>query len=91
MWGERSVAMVEGEDGRLGVEWTGDSRWLQVSIGLLGQTGAMRALGPTLKLPDQVSQPTAPCAATLGYSDVCLTLVVRVRQAAANANGHGRP
>lgn len=48
--------MVEGEDGRPGVEWTGDSRWLQVSIGLLGQAGAMRALGPTLKLPGQVSQ-----------------------------------
>ncbi|CAL8461852.1 g1383 [Coccomyxa elongata] len=48
-----SVRMVEGEDGRPGVEWTGDSRWLQVSIGLLGQAGAMRALGPTLKLPGQ--------------------------------------
>lgn len=49
--------MVVGEDGRRSIEWVGDSRWLQVSIGLLGQAGAMRALGPTLKLPDQVSAP----------------------------------
>jgi hypothetical protein len=50
----RSVRLVSGEDGRPSIEWTGDSRWLHVSIGLLGQVGAMRAIGPTLKLPDQV-------------------------------------
>ncbi len=50
----RSVRMVTGENGRPSIEWTGDSRWLHVSIGLLGQVGTMRALGPTLKLPDQV-------------------------------------
>lgn len=50
----RSVRLVTGEDGRPSIEWAGDSRWLHVSIGLLGQVGAMRAIGPTLRLPDQV-------------------------------------
>ena len=56
----RSVRLVEGagtaegEPGPPGVEWAGDSRWMEVSIGLVGGAGAMRPLGPTLRLPSQV-------------------------------------
>ena len=39
------------EDGRMkGVEWTGNSRWMPVTIGLVGAAMDMRAIGPTLRL-----------------------------------------
>ena len=33
-----------------GMEWTGNSRWMPITIGLVGSTFHMRALGPTLRL-----------------------------------------
>lgn len=40
-----------GEDGKMqGMEWTGNSRWMPVTIGLVGSTFHMQALGPTLRL-----------------------------------------
>ena len=52
------VRLVEPEDGSApSVEWAGDSRWMEVSIGLLGEEGSMRALGPTLHLPTQARGP----------------------------------
>ncbi len=33
-----------------GMEWTGNSRWMPVTIGLVGSTFHMQALGPTLRL-----------------------------------------
>lgn len=33
-----------------GVEWTGNSRWMPVTIGLVGAAKNMRAMGPTLRL-----------------------------------------
>ena len=50
------ASAAEGEPASPRVEWAGDSRWMEVSIGLVGEAGAMRALGPTLRLPSQVSQ-----------------------------------
>ena len=39
------------DDGRMkGVEWTGNSRWMPVTIGLVGAAMDMRAIGPTLRL-----------------------------------------
>ncbi len=32
------------------VEWTGNSRWMPVTIGLVGPAKDMRAIGPTLRL-----------------------------------------
>ena len=57
-----SVRLVEPGDGSApSVEWAGDSRWMEVSIGLVGEEGSMRALGPTLHLPTQ-ARPSAPRA-----------------------------
>ena len=46
-----SLEIVVGEDGKMqGLEWTGNSRWMPVTIGLVGSTFHMQALGPTLRL-----------------------------------------
>jgi hypothetical protein len=46
-----SVRLVAGEDGSVSAEWTGHSRWMEVTIGLVGDAGRMTGTGPTLKLP----------------------------------------
>lgn len=43
-----------------GVHWTGNSRWMPVTIGLVGHTFNMRAIGPTLRL-------TSPFMVRLGF------------------------
>jgi len=53
---------VKEEDGKLqGVEWTGNSRWMPVTIGLVGPLYEMQAIGPTLRLTSpymvSISQP----------------------------------
>lgn len=45
-----SVRLVAGEHGKPSAEWTGHSRWMEVTIGLIGEMGRMSAMGPTLKL-----------------------------------------
>jgi len=42
---------VQEENGKLqGVEWTGNSHWMPVKIGLVGPLYEMQAIGPTLRL-----------------------------------------
>ena len=67
----RSLEVKE-EDGKLtGVEWTGNSRWMPVTIGLVGPTFGMQAIGPTLRL----TSPYMVRSATLPPSIVLLTSI----------------
>ena len=47
---------VVGQPGALEAAWTGSPRWAEVTVGLIGEAGAMRALPPTL-LACQLSDP----------------------------------
>ena len=53
---------VKEEDGKLqGVEWTGNSRWMPVTIGLVGPMYGMQAIGPTLRLTSPYMVRISPC------------------------------
>jgi hypothetical protein len=53
----RSLEVTAEEGGPPHVRWAGRSRWLEVSIGLIGEQGAMRALTPTVFAPLKVPHP----------------------------------
>ncbi len=75
---EEGESGESGESGGLaapGVEWTGSSRWMEVSIGLVGEAGAMLPLGPTLRLPSQVPRASPcplPCCKCLTPNAFCI-------------------
>ncbi len=65
------------EGGPPRVRWAGRSRWLEVSIGLIGEQGAMRALTPTVFAPLKVPLPRI-CwiAANMGIAGLALRVRV---------------
>ena len=58
-----------------GMEWTGNSRWMPVTIGLIGSTFHMQALGPTLRLtsPFVVGQHPANMAGLQVRTSTCVS------------------
>lgn len=42
----------EGKQGAEALRWEGDSRWVEITVGLLGPLGAMRALTPSLTVKE---------------------------------------
>lgn len=53
----RSLEVAPRDGAAPRVRWAGRSRWLEVSIGLVGEEGAMHALTPTIFVPLQALRP----------------------------------
>ena len=72
----RSLEVTAEEGGPPRVRWAGRSRWLEVSIGLIGEQGAMRALTPTVFAP--LKEPL-PCTCWFAADRVRAGLLLGVR------------